>query len=288
MERRLFIFGKEVIRVAVEDHFAHPLHRHQRLGDQLGWVQQIEVEGKLILFGDQLQAELILGKVTGFNGFPQIAAVEVGIAPGQLLRLVPNQRGFARHRLPVEADEGGLTLGVYQAEGMDPKALHRPVAARQPAIGHRPHDVMQRFGLQGDVVPEGVVSALPLRHGAVRFGLHGVDEVRKFQRVLDKEDRRIVAHEVENPLVGIELGGESADIAHRIGGAGAALYGREADKYRRFLRRVGEKIGFGDVAQAAIGLKIAVCGRATGVNDTFRDTLMVKVRDFLTHNKVFQ
>lgn len=62
MEGRLFVFGKEVIRVAVEDHFPHPQHRHQRLGDQLGRVQQVEVEGKLILFGDQLQAELILGK----------------------------------------------------------------------------------------------------------------------------------------------------------------------------------------------------------------------------------
>ncbi len=38
MEGRLFVFGKEVVRVAVEDHFADPLHRHQRLGDQFGGI----------------------------------------------------------------------------------------------------------------------------------------------------------------------------------------------------------------------------------------------------------
>jgi hypothetical protein len=55
MERRLFVFGKEVIRVAVEDHFPDPLHRDQRFGDQLGGIQQIEVKRKFILFRDQLQ-----------------------------------------------------------------------------------------------------------------------------------------------------------------------------------------------------------------------------------------
>jgi hypothetical protein len=35
----------------VEDHFADPLHRHQRLGDQLGGIEQVEVKIKFILLG---------------------------------------------------------------------------------------------------------------------------------------------------------------------------------------------------------------------------------------------
>ncbi|STS81930.1 Uncharacterised protein [Klebsiella pneumoniae] len=70
MEGRLFIFGKEVIRVAVEDHSANPLHRHQRLGDQLGGIEQVEVKSKFILFGDQLQAKLKFRVVPGFDGLP--------------------------------------------------------------------------------------------------------------------------------------------------------------------------------------------------------------------------
>jgi hypothetical protein len=36
--------GKEVVRVAVEHHLAQRGHRHQLLGDQLGRVEQVEVE----------------------------------------------------------------------------------------------------------------------------------------------------------------------------------------------------------------------------------------------------
>ena len=124
MEGRLFIFGKEVIRVAVEDHSANPLHRHQRLGDQLGGIEQVEVKSKFILFGDQLQAKLKFRVVPGFDGLPQIAAMKIGVAAGQLLRFIPHQRRLAGDRFPVKANEGGFALGINQTEGVDPEAFH--------------------------------------------------------------------------------------------------------------------------------------------------------------------
>ena len=54
MERRLFVFGKKVIRVAIEDHLTDALHRDQRFRNQLGGIQQIEIKSKLVLFRDQL------------------------------------------------------------------------------------------------------------------------------------------------------------------------------------------------------------------------------------------
>ncbi len=63
-------FGKEVIRVAVEDHSANPLHRHQRLGDQLGGIEQVEVKANSFSSGDQLQAKLKFRVVPGFDGLP--------------------------------------------------------------------------------------------------------------------------------------------------------------------------------------------------------------------------
>ncbi len=52
-----------------------------------------------------------------------------------------------------------------------------------------------------------------------------MNKIREFERILDKKDRRIVADQVENPFVGIKLGGKTADVADRIGGACAALNG---------------------------------------------------------------
>ncbi|CCJ84202.1 hypothetical protein BN133_579 [Cronobacter dublinensis 582] len=225
MERRLFVFRKEVIRVAVQHHFADQLHRHQLFRDKLGGIQQVEVEFKLIFFRDELHAELIFRVVARLDGFPQIAAVEVRVTAGQFLGLIPDKRRFACDRFPVETHERAFPFGIDKAEGMDAEAFHGAVAARDAAIGHRPHHVMQRLRLQRHVIPEGVVGALTLRHGPVRLRLHGVDEVREFMGVLNEKDRRVVAHQVENPFFGIELGGEAADIAYRIRRARAALDG---------------------------------------------------------------
>ena len=90
--------------------------------------------------------------------------------------------------------------------------------------------------------------ALPLRDGPVRFRFHRMDKIGKLDRILYKKDRRVVADQVKDALVGIKLGGKTADVAHRIGGASAALNGGKTDEYRRFFLRVAEESRFGDVA----------------------------------------
>ena len=57
------------------------LHRNQFFRNDLGRIQQIEVESLLVLFFDNLHAEFPLGKVAVFDGFPQITPVEVGSRP---------------------------------------------------------------------------------------------------------------------------------------------------------------------------------------------------------------
>ncbi len=214
--------------------------------------------------------------------------MEIGIAAGQFLRLIPQQRGFTGHRLPVETDKGRFAFGVNKAEGVDTKAFHGAIAARNAAVRHRPDDVMHGFRLQRDVIPEGVMGALTLRDFVVRFRLHGVHKVREFVRILNKEHGRVVADQVKHTLFGVELGGETADITHGIGRTCAALNRGETHKDRGGLLGIAEELRFGQIFQGTIRLEIAVCGRASGVHDTLRDTLMVKVRDLLTHNKVFQ
>lgn len=51
-----------------------------------------------------------------------------------------------------------------------------------------------------------------------------MDEVREFDGVLNEEDGRVVAHQVVIPLPGIEFGGESADVPHRIRGSPESLH----------------------------------------------------------------
>ena len=184
--------------------------------------------------------------------------MKIGVTAGQLLRFIPYQRRLAGDRFPVEANKGGFALGIDQAEGVDAKAFHGAIAARDAAIGHRPHHVVQRFRLQGNIVPERIVSALSLGNGPVGLRLHGVDKVGKLQRVLDKEDRGVVADEVKNPLIGVKLGGEAANIANGVRRPRAALHGGEAHKDRGDFIGCRKKIGFGQGCQAFVGLKVTV------------------------------
>lgn len=78
-ESNLLRFGKEVIGVAVERHAANPFYWHAFFRDELGTIQQIKLEVVFIFFLHDLKAKVILGVVSGFNGFPQVSAVIVGV-----------------------------------------------------------------------------------------------------------------------------------------------------------------------------------------------------------------
>ena len=90
---------------------------------------------------------------------------------------------------PVELDEVRITFAVDHAVCVHAKALHRPIAARDRAIGHRPHQHVGNLRHERREVPERVVCGSGLRHGEVRLGLGRVDQVWKLHRVLDEEDR---------------------------------------------------------------------------------------------------
>ena len=82
-EGDLLGLGEEVVRVAVQHHAADRRHRHQFLGDQLGRVEHVEAEGLGLRLGEDLQAQFPLRVLAGLDGFPQVAAVEVGVGAGR-------------------------------------------------------------------------------------------------------------------------------------------------------------------------------------------------------------
>ena len=110
-EGDLLGLGEEVVDAPVEDHPADGPHRHLLLGDQLGRVEHVELEllGERLV--EELEAQLPFGEVARLDGVPEVAAVEVGVGPVDLDRLVPDHRLEPLLRLPVELDEGRLPLG---------------------------------------------------------------------------------------------------------------------------------------------------------------------------------
>ena len=74
-----------------------------------------------------------------------------------------------------------------------------------------------------------------LRHREMRLGLGGVHQVGKLHRVLDEEDRDVVADQIPVAFVRVELHREAADVARGVGRAALAEHGREAHEHRRLL-----------------------------------------------------
>ena len=287
-EGDLLGLGEEIVRVPIQHHLSDRRQRHQLLRNQLGRIQHVEAECLGLLLGEQLEAELPLRKGAGLDGLPEIAPVEIGISARDLHRFVPVERVGARHRVPVEFDEGRFAFRVDQPEGVDSEALHHPIAPRDGAIGHRPHEHMGRLGHQRDEVPERVVRGRGLGHSEVRLGFGSMDEVRKLHRVLNEEDRDVVADQIPDAFVGIELHREPADVARRVGRAALADHRGEADEDRRALAGFGEDRRRANLGHRAMALEIAVRPRAARVDDALGDPLVIEVGDLLTEDEVLQ
>ena len=215
-ERDLLGLGEEIVGHAVEHQAADRHRRQDFFRNDLGRVENVEVEAVGELLVEELEVQLPFREIAGLDRIPQVAAMEVRIGAVDLDRLVPDDRLHAELRLPDEFDEGGFVLGVDQPEGVDAEALHEAEGARDGAVRHDPHDHVHRFRRQGDEVPEIVVRRLRLRKGAVGLRLHRVDDVGKLDRVLDEEDRDVVADEVPVAFLGVELDGKAAHVAGEV------------------------------------------------------------------------
>ena len=263
-------------------------HGQNFFRDELGRVENVELElvGELLV--EQLQSELPLRERAGLDGIPQVAAVEVGIGAVDLHRFVPEHRLQAELRLPVKLDEGGAVFLIEQAEGVDAEAFHEAEGSRDGPIRHDPHDHVHALRRESDEIPEGVVRRLRLRKRAVGFRLHRVDDVGKLDRVLDEEHRDVVADEIPVALPGVELDGEPAHVARQIERPLAAGDGREAHERLRALADTLKKVRPRDIGQAVGELEEAVGTVAARMHDALRDALVIEVEDLLAEMEVFE
>src|SRR5689334_4990898 len=99
---------------------------------------------------------------------------------------------------------------------------------------------MRSFGMIELKVPKVVMRRLGLGHLVVRLGLAGVDDIGKFDGVLDEEHGNVIADEIPIALLRVELHGKPTDIAYCVSAASAAEDSREPDKDGRLPRGVGQ------------------------------------------------
>lgn len=162
---------------------------------------------------------------------------------GDFHRLVPCGRLRAELWTPMELDEGRFILVVQETEGVDAEPLDHAQRPRYRPIGHGPHDHVGGFGHQADEIPKSVVRARRVRVAAVGLHLHRMDQVGELDRILDEEDRDVVADEVPVSFLGIELDGKAAHVARGVDRAGSARDGRKAHEHFGLRLDLGQDLG---------------------------------------------
>src|ERR1700690_3925183 len=120
MERGLLRLEKEVDGIAIEHHPPNDFNGNDFLWDDFRRVEDIEVKTFRLLLVESLNAKLPLREGTLGDRLIEVTAMKVGVGPVDLDRLIPDDRGRADRRAPVEFDEGRFAIGVDESEGVDP------------------------------------------------------------------------------------------------------------------------------------------------------------------------
>ena len=127
-----------------------------------------------------------------------------------------------------------------------------------------------------------------LRHGEVRLGLGGVDQIGKLHRVLDEEDRDVVADEIPVAFVRVELHREATHVSRGIGRAALAEDGREAHEDRCLFSDFAEERGARELGDRLRAFEEAVRRRAARMHNPLGDALVVEVGDLLAKDEVLE
>lgn len=128
--------------------------------------------------------------------------------------------------------------------------------------------------------------SLGLREIAVRFLLGGMDQIGKLDRVLDEENRDVVADQIPIAFLGVKLDRETAHVAGQVERALVAGDCREAHENRRLFASTLKNVGARVFSERFIGFEIAVCPVAASMHDPLGYPLVIEMEDLVTEVEI--
>jgi len=120
------------------------------------------------------------------------------------------------------------------------------------------------------------------------MSLLGVNEVRKFGRISQEEDRGVVSDEVPVAFVGSELDGKASGVSSTVMRARLTTHGGESDGHRASLALGAPNVERGQVIDRVSAFEETMGSRALCVDYTFGDSLSVKMSQQVNEMEVLQ
>ena len=272
-ESGLLNLGEEVARIAVQGEVTDRNQRVVLLRPGLGQVERVHlVAGSLVVRHD-LHLDVPGWVVAALNCLEKILASVVGVFANQLGGLIIRQEVPALASLKVVLNPETLPFSVNPLIGVRTEAVHMTEVLRNTTVTHQVSDLVSGLRRGSPEIP----LHIGIAQARIRQALLRVDEVRELNAIADEEHRRVVAHDVEVALFGVELQRKTAHVTPAIRGALLTSDSGESCQHRRDNVRLedGSLSVLGDVLSDG-QLTESTC--ALSVNNALRDALTVEVR----------
>jgi hypothetical protein len=210
--------------------------------------------------------------LAALNRLVEVPGVIVGVGPGQEVTfgLGPELDALVGNEVVLHPDP--LALRVDPHVGVAGVPVHVPPTLREAAVAHQPDHLVRRLREQRPEVPLHIVAAqVVLGQPLLR-----PDEVLEVHRVLDEEDRRVVADHVVVALAGVELQREAAQVPPHVGAASFPRHRGESGHQPGGAPRL-EQRRLGEGADIVGDLEPAKRAAALGVRLPLADPLRLKL-----------
>jgi hypothetical protein len=225
------------------------------------------------------------GKVTVLDRLEEIALCAVRIFTAHRISVFARKALDSLFGLEMSFDVKQFVLCVDEREGVAGISVHMAIAIGCAAITEENCYLMQRLGRERKEVPH---------HGwrlevGLRIALLRMDEIAKLERILDEEDRRVLAEHVPVAFFGVELDGKAARTTLAVSGTLFAACRGETNKQGRGLADLFKELGRCPFGLVGIGAgEVSGSPRTFGMHDAFGDALTVEMRHLFKDRGVLE
>lgn len=109
-------------------------------------------------------------------------------------------------------------------------------------------------------------------------------EIRKFDSILNEENRNVVTNNIPISLIRVKLGSKPTDITNRVRAPFASLHSGKPDENWSVPRRIRQNPSIRQILQALLELEVAKRACTTRMHHSLGDTLVVKTMNLSNTN----
>ena len=148
--------------------------------------------------------------------------------------LHPRRRNERRVLVSNEISQNEIALSFINRNVWTPKPSIMRKLRGNRSVRHHPHDHVHRFRHQRNKIPESIVCGCSLWNFIMRFWFYRMDEIRKFDGILNEKDGHIISDQIVIAFLRIKLNRKPANISCQISGPPGTRHSRKTNEYRRF------------------------------------------------------